>query len=93
MRQKRFYLRLAQVFGMPFALKENKPFDPLQIRLLCAQRQPVEPHDFPALLHEFELGITHQPFPWPMQPFSAGMISIHEPLNSLDSGALQALND
>ena len=51
-------------------VKHNEPLDPLQIRLLRAQRQPVEPHDLPALLQEFELGIGHQPFQWLMPPLS-----------------------
>jgi hypothetical protein len=87
---------------MSFIMKENKPFDPLQIRFFRAQRQTMEPHHLPTLLHEFELGIGHQSFQWPtcraiasrrrMQPFPGGMVEIHQPKNGLDNRVLQALN-
>jgi hypothetical protein len=52
----------------------------------------VKPHHLTALLHEFEFGIGRQPFQWPMQPFPAGIVGIHQPQNWLDNCILQALN-
>jgi hypothetical protein len=92
MRQKRLHLRLSHLLGMPLAVEKNIPLDPLQIRLLRPQRQPVKPHHFPALLHKFELRIGHLPFQWPMQPFADGWSNIHLSKISLDNCHLQASN-
>ena len=72
--------------------KHQKPLDPLQIRLLRAQRQPVKPRHLPALLHEFELGIGRQPFQGPMQPFAGARWDVPQPIIALDKGFFQASN-
>jgi hypothetical protein len=73
-------------------MKNQKPLDPLQIRLLRQQRQPVKPHHLPALLHEFELGIGRESIQGPLQPFSEWRGQIRQPTNSLDNRHIQAPN-
>jgi len=46
------------------SMKQNKPANPLQIRFLRAPRQVLEPHDFPALIEEFQFRVGQKPFRW-----------------------------
>jgi len=50
--------------GCRTTMEQNKPPNPLQIRLLRPPRQVLEAHDFPALVQEFQLGIGQKPFLW-----------------------------
>jgi hypothetical protein len=48
-------------------MKQNKPSNPLKIRFLRPPRELFEPHHFPALIQEFQLGIGQKRFLWPIR--------------------------
>ena len=57
-------------------MKQNKAFNPLKIRFLRPMGQLPEPHDFPALIQEFQFRVGVQPLFG--LPLAAAKSRIHE---------------
>src|SRR5262245_23320793 len=50
-------LRGAHVFGMAFAMKQDKAFDPTEVGLLRTVAQMFQSHDFAHLIEQFQFGL------------------------------------
>jgi hypothetical protein len=80
-------LHRPHLLRMPFAAPDDEPPDPLEIRLLRPQGQVAIPHHLPALVHEPQLGIGHQPLPGRARP--AFVRVFHDRLHVLAGVLLQ----